>query len=573
MKKFILFLLLAAIMNQAIGQSETFDIATYTPPKDWTKDAKPGVVNYTNVNNTTSKFCVITLYASKVSSGDPQKDFNNEWKELVVTPYKAEANPKTETQTTAEGWKVVSAATKATLDGNDFYVLLTVVSGFGRSMTIRNSLNDGSYTTAVDAFLGSMVLDNTKKVPATNNNYSNIQTSGIAGKFGSIIYTVPPGWKVTKYPDGDIITPADLPKGEFLEIWVQPSMNFSGTMEQALQKSYDETVVKLQASKMNDVNGGNYNKQASKISFRGWEYIRCSGGIHMGGGDYPPEYGLDLFLIKINGRFEQIAVVKSRNNCNLARYQPSERLKYYNDIENFLFSFQFADWKEPVVKAGIAKGDGIIGVWQGLAVSVGMAKPGAALGAELKVKQLIFFSNGQAFFGTNFPAEGLDELNTWVRAENNRRDWGTWSFSNGKGVLKLPYGDIPLRMENNKLIITSSNTDHAFIKTNSADGARFNGTYRLSEYNGKIPTITFASSGKFTDNGAVSILYHEYIDCINEALAPGSGTYEIKNYSVIFNYSDGRKIKIAFMGEDYDKNDQSPATLSLSFNEDLLRKQ
>ena len=27
---------------------------------------------------------------------------------------------------------------------------------------------------------------------------------------------------------------------------------------------------------MNDVNGGNYSKQAAKISFRGWEYIRCS---------------------------------------------------------------------------------------------------------------------------------------------------------------------------------------------------------------------------------------------------------------------------------------------------------
>ena len=61
-------------------------------------------------------------------------------------------------------------------------------------------------------------------------------------QFGSVIYTTPIGWNVTKYPDGDILTPVDLPKGEFLEIWVQQSMNFSGTMEQALQKSYDDTV-------------------------------------------------------------------------------------------------------------------------------------------------------------------------------------------------------------------------------------------------------------------------------------------------------------------------------------------
>ena len=138
------------------GQTETFDIATYTPPRDWKKDANPGVVNYTSINTTTGRFCVITLYASKASTGDAQKDFNNEWKELVVTPYKADANPKTETQTTADGWKVVSAPAQTKLDGNDFYVLLSVISGFGKSICIRTSLNDASYTAQIDAFLATM---------------------------------------------------------------------------------------------------------------------------------------------------------------------------------------------------------------------------------------------------------------------------------------------------------------------------------------------------------------------------------------------------------------------------------
>ena len=336
------------------------------------------------------------------------------------------------------------------------------------------------------------------------------------------------------------------------------------------------TPLKIQATKMNDVNGGNYNMEPAKISFRGWEYIRCSGGIHMGGGDYPPEYGLDLFVIKVNGRFEKISILKSRKNCSYSTYYPSDRLKYCNDIENFLFSLQFPDWKEPVVKTGTVKGDGITGVWQGIGLSVGMVKPGAELGAELKGKQLIFFSNGQAFFGTNFPTEGLDELNTWIRAEMNRRDWGTYTFSNGKGVLKLPYGDIPLGMENNNLVITSNKTDHRFIKINSVDGARFNGVYAFSskdflgEETGKTPLISFTADGKFTDNGALNILYHEYVDCLNVAKDPGSGTYEVKNYSVIFNYTDGRKIKIAFLGSDYDKKNQSPATLTMSSNEDVI---
>jgi hypothetical protein len=580
MKKISLCLLTILLSGLLFGQTETFDIATYTPPKDWKKDAGAGVVSYTNINSTTGSFCVLVIHACSASIGDAPKDFKSEWKDLVVTPHKAEADPKTEMQITPDGWKVISAAAPVKLEGVDAYMILTVFSGFGKKLSVLTTLNDQSYINGVDDLLKNIALDKTAKAglkqtnmqPPTNTNETN-------GQFGSVKYATPKGWNVTKYPDGDILTPADLPKGEFLEIWVQPSLNFSGTMEQALQKSYDETVEKIKATTMNEVNGGNYNKEPAKISFRGWEYIRCGGGIHMGGGDYPPEYGLDLFVIKVNGRFEKISIVKSRNNCSYSRYYPSDRLKYFNDIENFLFSLQLADWKEPVVKMGAVKGDGITGVWQGISMSVGTPKPGAELGAELKVKQLIFFSNGQAFFGNNFPAEGLDELNTWVRAENNRRDWGTYTFSNGKGVLKLPYADIPLRMENGKLIITANKTDHAFIKKNSVDGARFNGTYALSSKNfageetGKTPVISFTADGKFTDKGALKILYHEYNECLNLAKEPGSGIYEVKDYSVIFNYTDGRKIKIAFIGTDYEKNNPSPATLTLSFNEDSLKKQ
>jgi hypothetical protein len=284
-------------------------------------------------------------------------------------------------------------------------------------------------------------------------------------------------------------------------------------------------------------------------------------------------------VIKVNGRFEKVSIVKSRKSCDYSTYYSSSRLKYNNDIGNFLFSLQFTDWKEPVVKMGTAKGDGIAAVWQGISMSAGISKPGADLGAELKVKQLIFFSNGQAFFGNNFPAEGLDELNTWARAENYRRDWGTYTFSNGKGVLKLPYADIPLRMETGKLIITTNKTDHGFIKTNAVDGARFNGVYALSTRNflgeetGKTAVISFTADGKFSDNGALKILVHESVSCLNAAKNPGSGTYEVKNYSVVFNYTDGRKIKIAFIGSDYDKSNQSPATLRMSFNEDPMRRQ
>src|SRR5450631_712566 len=117
MKIILTLIILSAIIQPAIAQRETFDIATYTPPKNWKKDANTGVVAYTDINSTTGGFCILAMYACSASQGDAQKDFKMEWKDRVVTPHQAEADPKTEIQTTPDGWKVVSAAAPIKLQG------------------------------------------------------------------------------------------------------------------------------------------------------------------------------------------------------------------------------------------------------------------------------------------------------------------------------------------------------------------------------------------------------------------------------------------------------------------------
>src|SRR6202165_2584927 len=124
MKKIFCCLLSILPMAVVLCQTESFDIIHYTPPKDWKKEIKQGIVLYTNVNTTTGAFCMIALYASAASSGDAEKDFQSEWKDLVLTTYKGEANPKTETETSAEGWKVIGGASAVEMDSVQFYAVL-----------------------------------------------------------------------------------------------------------------------------------------------------------------------------------------------------------------------------------------------------------------------------------------------------------------------------------------------------------------------------------------------------------------------------------------------------------------
>ena len=564
-------LLLLLISNICFAQTETFDIITYKPPKDFKKDSKQGIVNYTSFNQTKGTFCVIAMYASSTSTGDAEKDFKNEWKELVATPYKAEPNPTPEIQTTDEGWKVLTAMTPIKLDGVDCYVMLTVTSGFGKTLSIRTSLNDEAYIAGVNALFESMELDKTKTITVTNNNTTALPASatGATGKFRLMNYNAPANWSHQIFEDGVVFKPLGLAANEHLAIQIMEPLNTSGTLEQALAQSFEEATIMYKGTSMYQADG-KYGKKVAQKSFNGWEYIRGKGGIKVQDGtQFGTEYGLEVFVIKVNNRFERVAIFESRPSCPplYSRYYTTDRTSYRNAIENLLFSIQFTDLNSAILQSGSVNGTGIIGIWQGTIQSTDVA------GFKLDVYSPIFFTNGQVYFGNKFPTEGLDGVNSRTLAELNQRNWATYTFSNGRGVLKMPFGDIPFRTEGNKLIVTKNQMDWHFSKLPTVDGARFNGTYVMSESYGKIPSISFTTDGKFTDNGAVKVLCHDYVDCINPATAAGSGTYEVKNYTIHFNYSDGRKIKIACPGVGYDRSNTTPPILEMSFNYDKLMRQ
>ncbi len=154
-------------------QAETFDIFQYMPPPGWTKSVKEGAVVYTKVDKNT--FCLLTVYAGTPGTSNPQTDFANNWDALVLRPLKADAHPKTETQTTGEGWQATAGGSRIEMDGGlEAIALLTVFSGFGKSASVLVILNDQSYLTQMTTFVDNIKLDKTKAVsdptPTIQNN-------------------------------------------------------------------------------------------------------------------------------------------------------------------------------------------------------------------------------------------------------------------------------------------------------------------------------------------------------------------------------------------------------------------
>jgi len=193
MKKIITAILLMLITGKSIGQTETFDITTYQPPKDWKKDTGQTVVTYSHVNTSTGSFCVLLIYSAIVSTGDEQADFNYEWTNLVTTRYKTGTSPKTETQSTGDGWKVVAGGSAVKIDSINAYLMLTVFSGFGKTVSVLATLNDQVYVPDIDALLASIKPDKeavlSKPVTSTAQAAGNdaVSVTGIWSDYSATI--------------------------------------------------------------------------------------------------------------------------------------------------------------------------------------------------------------------------------------------------------------------------------------------------------------------------------------------------------------------------------------------------
>ena len=144
-------------------QTEKIDIIQFASPKGWTKTPKDGLTVYSNSDKNTGGFCLLTVYPSTASAGSPSKDFANEWTEKVVKAFKAEAKPKTETQT-VDGWTSVSAATQIESNGVKSAVMMTVISGYGRTAGILALLNNQEYLPQIEAFMTGIKMDRDQAV-------------------------------------------------------------------------------------------------------------------------------------------------------------------------------------------------------------------------------------------------------------------------------------------------------------------------------------------------------------------------------------------------------------------------
>jgi len=151
----------------ALCQTEKLGIVQYMPPKGMTKTLKDNVVAFSEFDQVTGKYCIITVYGATPGTGSAQGDFRREWNNLVVkTLDKAQADPSTDASM-ADGWTILAGGSPVESGAGKAIAFLTVISERSRTVSILAVFNDPAYVKQVDTFISTIELE---KIAATVGN-------------------------------------------------------------------------------------------------------------------------------------------------------------------------------------------------------------------------------------------------------------------------------------------------------------------------------------------------------------------------------------------------------------------
>ncbi len=158
MKKTTLLIVALSWMATLSAQKQVFDLATYTAPGGWKKQAGDKSVQFTREDKTKGTFCIITLFKSVPGTGISKSDFDAAWESIVKEMVTVTALPSMQDTATENGWVAQSGFSPFEADGTSGIALLVTMSGFQKMINILILTNTDAYQEKVSGFLESITL-------------------------------------------------------------------------------------------------------------------------------------------------------------------------------------------------------------------------------------------------------------------------------------------------------------------------------------------------------------------------------------------------------------------------------
>ncbi|MBI1787283.1 MAG: hypothetical protein HYR60_06985 [Acidobacteria bacterium] len=184
-------ILIALTVAPVPAQTQSFDIAGFTPPQGWKVEWPQGKVAMTHIDQSARTYCMLGLYASTPSSGNPDSDFAREWDQIVRNGFSAGAAPRPASGRTRHGLSYREGG--AGVGKGASYAHLIVFAAGNRSLTVLALATDraafGARQAAIQGFLDSLRLP-----AASSPGVIPPGREGTRAPVSRFTYQIPAGW-------------------------------------------------------------------------------------------------------------------------------------------------------------------------------------------------------------------------------------------------------------------------------------------------------------------------------------------------------------------------------------------
>ena len=130
MKKIFLLSFLSVSMATIFAQKQTFDIATFTPPKGWMKQTSENAFQLSKEDEAKGIYCMITLFKAVPGTANSKENFDLAWTSVVKEMVTVSAAPEMQPAATEDGWEVLSGYAPFEKDGAKGIAMLVTSSGY-----------------------------------------------------------------------------------------------------------------------------------------------------------------------------------------------------------------------------------------------------------------------------------------------------------------------------------------------------------------------------------------------------------------------------------------------------------
>ncbi|HEU4713926.1 MAG TPA: lipocalin family protein [Pyrinomonadaceae bacterium] len=189
--KFSLTLILGMLVFPAslFAQApETFDIASFQPPKGWDKQVGQDAIQFSIADK--DAYCLVTLFRSVPSLGSPKENFDAAWEAIVKETVTVSAAPQMFPSDPKGEWLLAGGFAPFEKDGAKGVAVLYTASGYGKMVNALVLTNTQAFEPPLTAFLNSISFKKpeveTQPQTPTNQNGSQPSLAGNSWKKGGI---------------------------------------------------------------------------------------------------------------------------------------------------------------------------------------------------------------------------------------------------------------------------------------------------------------------------------------------------------------------------------------------------